>query len=440
MRALPAVALLVLAACGASPASRGGPGPWAERDELRIPAPVDDAPGRGAAEPLVTLLVFTDFECPYCRSSASVLDRVLADHGADVRLHVRHFPLSFHEHAALAAEAAEEARAQGGDDAFFRYHDRLMQGGVRMNDLIAHAEALGLDAMRFRIALRGRVHRADVERDLEHGDRLGVEGTPTLFVNGRPVLGVPPYPELDALIREELALAREALARGIPRAGLYERILADTRRAPAVRPRPERAPPEQEPEPLDLPDDQRASIAVPPDAPRRGAERPALVVQVFSDFQCAFCGRVQPTLTRLLESFPDVQLVFRHFPLPHHADAVPAALAAIEVHRQLGDAAFWAFHDLLFARPRERSRSDLVRMASEVGADGERVGGAIDTGRHQRIVDADVAAITRAGLRIGTPAFLIGERVLLGAQPYEAFERAVREELATAAREPGERR
>lgn len=428
------IGLLVLGGCGGSPTTAyTGPGPWAERTELRIPVPVDDAPGRGAAEPLVTIVVFTDFECPYCRESVPTLDRLLADHGDSVRVHVRHFPLPFHEHAQLAAEAAEEARAQGGDEAFARYHDRLMRGALRPDDLVAHAEALGLDAARFRIALRGRVHRAAVARDTEVGERFGVEGTPTLFVNGRPLLGVPPYPELVALVREEVALAHQALARGIPRQGLYERILAETRRRPRP-PAPEPAagePDEAEDEPVDVQEleEQRASIEVPPDAPRRGAARPDLVVQVFSDFQCPFCGRVQPTLTRLLEAFPEVQLVFRHYPLPHHRDAVPAAVASIEVHRQLGDDGFWAYHDLLFAHPRERSRADLVARAAEVGADADVVAAAIDASRHQRIVEADIRAVERSGLRIGTPAFLIGERLLLGAQPYEAFERAVRAEL-----------
>ncbi len=430
--ALPPLALLV-ASCASAPAPRAasdGDGPWAERGDIpRVAVPLDGAPARGAAAPLVTVVVFSDLECPHCREAAPALDHLVRSHPDSVRLVFRHLPLPFHEHAQLAAEATEEARAQGGDEAFWRYHDRVVTGRLAPSDLLRYAEELGLDGERFALALRGRVHRDRVERDLALADALGVDGTPTLFVNGRPVLGVPPAPELDAIMGEEIALAREAVARGVARGELYARAMEDARRARSRRRRaaaPEEPAPE-EPEPLPA-EPQRARLAVPPAAPRRGAAQPALVVQVFSDFECPFCGRVQPTLARLLEEHEDVQLVFRHYPLPSHPGARAAAIAAVEVHRQLGDAGFWAFHDQLFEARARLDTDALVELAVRVGADGDGVRAAITTERHARIVDADVAAVARAGLRIGTPAFLVGERVLLGAQPYEAFDRAVREE------------
>lgn len=427
---------LLLASCGASARARGAAGtsPWAERADIpRVAVPIEGAPSQGASAPLVTVVVFSDFECPHCRDAAPALAGLLAQ--GSVRLYFRHLPLPFHEHAALAAEAAEEARAQGGDPAFWRYHDALLTGGVREPDLIAHASRLGLDAARFRIALRGRVHREGIERDLALADALGVDGTPTVFVNGRVLLGVPPGGELAAIIDEELALASEAVARGIDRAELYARVLAEARpslRSPAAHEVLE-PPAEEERAPEPLPEgEQRARIAAPPDAPRRGAARPRLVVQVFSDFECSFCRDVRPTLERVLAEHPEVQLVFRHYPLPFHRSARAAAIAAIEVHRQLGDEGFWRFHDLLFESRAALGRDALLEHASRVGADAERVAQALDGGRHTQIIDADIAAVTRAGIRIGTPAFLIGERVLLGAQPFEAFDRAIAEELATA--------
>ncbi len=169
MRSLPAVALLALAACGgagAPPPASQAPGPWAEQGELRIPAPADGAHGRGGTEPLVTLVVFTDFECPYCREAVPALDRVVAAHAGDVRLHVRHFPLPFHAHAQLAAEAAEEARAQGGDEAFFRYHDLAMRGapGLRI-------------------------------------------GTPAFLIGERLLLGAQPFEAFERAVREVLGAA-----------------------------------------------------------------------------------------------------------------------------------------------------------------------------------------------------------------------------------------
>lgn len=436
-----ACAALLLASCGGAPVrARGAAGasPWAERTDIpRVAVPVEGAPSQGADAPLLTVVVFSDFECPHCRDAAPALAHLLNQ--GTVRLYFRHLPLPFHEHAALAAEAAEEARAQGGDPAFWRYHDALVTGGVREADLLAHASRLGLDTERFRIALRGRVHRDAVERDLALADALGVDGTPTVFVNGRALLGVPPDRELAAIMNEELALASEALARGIERADLYETVLAEGRpslRSPAARERTEPEPEQDEREPLPE-DEQRARIPAPPDAPRRGAERPQLVVQVFSDFECPFCSDVRPTLERVLAEHPEVQLVFRHYPLPFHRSARAAAIAAIEVHRQLGDEGFWRFHDVLFENQAALGRDALVEHARSVGADAERVAQALDAGRHTQIIDADIASVSRAGIRIGTPAFLIGERVLLGAQPYEVFDRAISEELAAPESEGG---
>lgn len=223
--------VVLLMGCGASSAPpRSALSPWAERPDVpRVAVPVEGAPGRGAETPLVTMVVFSDFECPHCGRALPALEGILDAHPDDVRLHFRHLPLPFHEHAALAAEAATEALAQGGEPAFWQYHDALFDGGLREEELLSRAARLGLDAERLRIALRGRVHRSAVESDLALADRLGVDGTPTLFVNGRPLQGVPPGPELAAIVQEELDLAREALARGVDRASLYQAVLREAR-------------------------------------------------------------------------------------------------------------------------------------------------------------------------------------------------------------------
>ena len=101
-------------------------------------------------------------------------------------------------------------------------------------------------------------------------------------------------------------------------------------------------------------------------------------------------------------------------------------MAAVEVQRQLGDEAFWRFHDRALDA-RALDRDTLVALAAEVGAEPGAVGTAIDEERHGEVVDADLVAVRNAGLRIGTPAFLVGSRLVMGAQPYEVFEIAVRE-------------
>jgi hypothetical protein len=106
----------------------------------------------------------------------------------------------------------------------------------------------------------------------------------------------------------------------------------------------------------------RFVLPVPAVAPSRGPLSAPLVIQMFSDFQCPFCSRVEPTVARILASYPtEVRVVWRHYPLAFHANAMPAAEAASEVFAQVGDAGFWPYHDLLFENQRELEPRDPRR-------------------------------------------------------------------------------
>jgi protein-disulfide isomerase len=435
--ALPLMALL-LTGCGAAtevadttaelPDVRG---PWAEhRDVPRVQVPLGDAPQRGAARPLVTLVVFSDFECRYCRMFEPALARVVREHPDDVRLVFRHLPLPFHEHAGDAAEATEEARAQRGDEAFWALHDRLFAdgGGLAPRDLAAHAEAIGLDAERFRIALRTHAHGDRIEDDLDLADRVGADGTPATYVNGRPLIGALPYEELSAIVDEELALARDALHRGIPRGAMYAAVMRESlERAPA--PPPREAPPERARRSLD----RDVVYALPADgAPQLGPSDAPVTIVVFSDFQCPFCARALTPLAALRERYPDrLRLVFRNNPLPFHRDAAPAAAAALEAFAQRGDAGFWAMHDLLFENQRALDRASLERYAGQLGLDLARFSTALDGGAHDAAIARDLALAERLGAR-GTPIFYVNGRIVQGAQPLPVFVGAVEDALERA--------
>ncbi|HYZ29881.1 MAG TPA: Na+/H+ antiporter NhaA [Thermoleophilaceae bacterium] len=145
-----------------------------DEDHIRGP---DDAP--------VTLVEYGDFECPYCGRAEPWVRRLLADSGDEIRYVFRHLPLSdVHEHAQLAAEAAEAAGAQG---RFWEMHDLLFdhQDALTGRDLMRYAEELGLDVDRFHKDLRDHEHAPRVARDVESAELSGVAGTPTFFVNGQ---------------------------------------------------------------------------------------------------------------------------------------------------------------------------------------------------------------------------------------------------------------
>jgi protein-disulfide isomerase len=138
---------------------------------------------RGPASARVTLVEYGDFECPYCGAAYPVVEELLRRIGQDVRFVFRHFPLTTaHPHAEAAAEAAEAAAAQR---RFWEMHHRLFEhaDALEYDDLVAHAEAIGLDLTRFERELAEETYAPRVREDFMGGVRSGVNGTPTFFVN-----------------------------------------------------------------------------------------------------------------------------------------------------------------------------------------------------------------------------------------------------------------
>jgi protein-disulfide isomerase len=150
----------------------------------------------------------------------------------------------------------------------------------------------------------------------------------------------------------------------------------------------------------------------------------------FSDFQCPFCARVNPTLARLQEAYPGkLRIVFRDLPLLNiHKNAGHAAEAA---HCANDQGKFWEMHDRLFANQQKLAPADLKEHAVAIGLDAAAFNQCLDSGKYTADWRRDSEEASRLGLS-GTPAFFINGRLLSGAQPYEAFAQIVDEELALA--------
>ena len=144
---------------------------------------VDDDPSRGDVNAPVTVVEFTDFQCPACAAMQPVLEEVLKSYNNKVRFVVRDFPLNQHENARKAAEAANAANAQG---KFFEYITVLFKNQKALDtpSLKKYASELGLDRARFDAALDRGVYAVEVEKDVTDGEMYGVGSTPTIFVNG----------------------------------------------------------------------------------------------------------------------------------------------------------------------------------------------------------------------------------------------------------------
>lgn len=158
---------------------------------------------QGASTAPITLIVFGDFQSPHYRRAQPVLHRLLADYRGLLRLVVRDLPLPFHRHARQAAEAAACAREQ---DAYWPYHDLLLQrqDDLTPSALITYATALGLDVDRFRACVNEKVSRAMIDADIAAADRLGVHTVPTFFVNGLYLKGPGAYADMAWLINSEI--------------------------------------------------------------------------------------------------------------------------------------------------------------------------------------------------------------------------------------------
>jgi protein-disulfide isomerase len=428
-----AAALLVLAGAGVSLSCRnagapptpaggsgGGPPPVAAAAEPVYRIPVDDAPTRGPSDALVTIVEFGDVECPYCRQLAPVLERIEREYRGKVRLAWRHRAHPEHPHALPAAMVAEAARKERGDEAFWKVIDTLLAAvpldAAAVNRVGAE---VGLDAARLKADPQAPEKlAARVRRDHNLAFNLGVTGTPTLFVNGRRLVGARPYEALKPVVDEELVKAEALVRSGVPRDELYARIVEKGIVDPVSL------------EPSDPPA-LVARVPLRPDGPARGPAGAPVTVVVFSDFQCPYSAQVAPVLRQLQKEFPGkIRLAFRHLPLPFHPSALPAARAA-EAARLQGK--FWEMHDKLFSDQSALSEGTVARYAKELGLDAARFRRDAAAEATARRLAADQRLAESAGA-VATPTIFVNCRKMVGAGPIENLRGLVGEELQKAER------
>ena len=162
-------------------------------------------PSRGPADAPVTIVAYSDFQCPFCGRAVGTLEEVWAHYPGKLRLVFRHFPLPFHDRARPAASAAVCAQEQG---QFWAMHDALFghQRALGDADILGYAAAIpGLDVDAFKACLASPRPAAAIDADVAAGEALGVNGTPAFFINGVELSGAQPLPRWEALIDEELS-------------------------------------------------------------------------------------------------------------------------------------------------------------------------------------------------------------------------------------------
>jgi protein-disulfide isomerase len=183
------------------------PKPREPEDPLKAPKVTvnvpSHSPSKGPAGAPITIVEFSEFQCPFCARVGPTLKQIEKEYGDKVKVVFMHQPLSFHNFAQVAAEASMAAHEQG---KFWEMHDKLFanQRALSRPDLEKYAQELGLDLAKFKDALdKGRFKDA-VKKDQEIAEKLGVRGTPAFFINGRKLVGAQPFDQFKRVIDAEL--------------------------------------------------------------------------------------------------------------------------------------------------------------------------------------------------------------------------------------------
>ena len=410
------------AAAPTAPSPAAQPQQGQPQQNVVYKAAVDDAPVRGAKNAKVTIVEWSDFQCPFCSRVEPTVDQVLKAYPNDVRVAFKQLPLPFHDKAHLAAEAALAAKEQG---KFWEMHDAMFknQQSIDRAGLEKLAEGIGLNMSSFKAALDSGKYKQKVDAEEQQGNAIGARGTPSFFINGKSFVGAQPFESFKAKIDEEIKNADKVAAeKHVSGTKIYDELMKTAQASVAAAPAaaPSAAPPADEVVKVD-----------PGNGPSKGAARAPVQIVMFSDFQCPFCSRVEPTVKQIEEKYAGkVRITWRNYPLPFHPNAMPAAEAAMAANEQ---GKFWPMHDKIFANQQSLDRATYEKYAQELGLNMSQFKAALDGGKFKPAIEADVKyANSLPGGGMGTPCFFINGHKLAGAYPFDNFAKIIDEELKKA--------
>jgi len=380
-------------------------------------------PWKGAPEPLVTIVEFSDFECPFCSKLASTLESVVARYPEDVRLVFKQFPLGMHARAEPAARATVAAHAQG---KFWEMHDKLFADRTKLADadIRRYAQEIGLDVAKFEKDLADPSTQAKVAAEMNEGRVLEVASTPTFFVNGRKVQGAKDIDAIVQIVEEERATANRLLAGGSKRSEVYARIMRAAQSGKG------------EAKPVD-PSHRRgeaskaANYAIPTGEarPSAGPDGAPVTIVWFAAYGCPDCKTTATTIGDAVKARGDgVRLVVRQFP-GDDAGRELLARAAIAAHAQ---GKFWPLHDALVQRDAPLDAVAVKALASEAGLDAARLQRDMDSAAAEAILAEDIAIADKVRGSQTPPFLFVNGRWLATNPPREELDALVVEETGKA--------
>lgn len=380
---------------------------------LRFAVDTADAATRGPADAPVTLVMFSDFECPYCTNAIQIVNRLEKEYEGRLRFVYKAFPIDRHPYAMLGALMGYSALEQ---NKFWPFHDLLYSGRALDEDVLAeYATRAGLNLATVDEELENLRYGANLQRDLRQAKRLDVRSTPTFFINGRPLIGAQPIAEFREIIEQELRLARAWEAQGVAKDQLYAHATefgythVSYEGAPTL--------------------NQDTVYPVPIGAsPTRGNASARLTVIAFSDFRCPYCTRGNATIEALRARYgDDMRVVYKYLPFQGPA-ATSAALGAWAAGEQ---GKFWEFHDAMYTRGARFTLADLEETAAGLGLDVAKWYRDVESDEGKLHIRADIDLAKRLQIT-GTPTYFVNGRALDGARSEFDFRLLFAEELERA--------
>jgi protein-disulfide isomerase len=331
----------------------------------RVRVNIDGAPTLGSVSAPVTVVEFSDFQCPFCARAAIPLQRLLVANQGGVRFAFKNFPLDIHADSRLAHMAALSAGEQG---KFWEMHDLIFahQHSLKRSDLLSFATQLNLDVVKFQKDIESPQLKARIDDDISEGQRVGVVATPTFIVNGETFSGFSGG-QLQAKIDSQASRTQEQVA--------------------------------------DLPTDiPKLNLSLgPEDAPTK--------IRWYVDLTSPLTAESAVALQNFVAAHSGrVQIEFKNLPLQIHATAMLVHEFALAAAAQ---GKFWPVESLLLADSKAKDREELRNLAVQAQLDQSKLWAEVDGHKYAAVIFRDLAEANRLGIS-GTPTFVIGNKKLDG--------------------------
>ncbi|HNW82158.1 MAG TPA: thioredoxin domain-containing protein [bacterium] len=388
------------------------------QDIFKVEIPTH-SPVWGSTDADITVVLFDDFECPFCSRLFTTFEQLKKDYEGKLHIAFINYPLKFHKKAIPAAYAAIAAGKQGKFwemySALFSKQKEWKAASDMQKWFEDEAVILELDTEKFKKDMESASARKIVEEDVKIGEELGIRGTPASFVNGRFVSGSLPYNSFKQVIDEELKKAEEFRSKGLSGHAMYLEITKD---GLSKIPHGNGAKDEK------IDPDKVYDIKLTGKEPVKGNKKASLTIIEFSEHECPFCKRGSAVIDEVIKDYNGkVNLVFKHMPLSFHKEARPAALFTIAIKNIYGDEKFFAMSSILFSKQNEWKTDYLAKFetySKEMKLDWKKIKTEMDKPETELVLKEDMTEAAKNNIR-GVPAFFIKGKMLTGAKSKESF-------------------